>query len=43
MLISGKPEIGGRRVTDPDNGFAFMAIRAGELIGTLGAIFVKWW
>jgi GNAT superfamily N-acetyltransferase len=32
-----------RVVTDGDYGFALMAIAGGDLIATLGAIFVPWW
>jgi hypothetical protein len=32
-----------RVVRETDYGFALMALEAGELVGTLGAIFVPWW
>ena len=32
-----------RVVTDRDYGFAYMALEDGQLVGTLGAIFVSWW
>jgi GNAT superfamily N-acetyltransferase len=32
-----------RVVDDRDYGFAYLALENGELVGTLGAIFVSWW
>ena len=32
-----------RVVADRDHGFAYVAMENGELVGTLGAIFVSWW
>lgn len=33
----------GRVVAERDYGFAYMALENGQLVGTLGAIFVSWW
>ena len=32
-----------RVVTERDYGFAYLALEDGQLVGTLGAIFVSWW
>jgi hypothetical protein len=32
-----------RLIADRDYGFAYMAIEGGQLVGTIGAIFVSWW